>query len=107
MTPPPPPPRWAKPPKQSLSPKSEAAAFSPINKPTQNGNITVTTTVTFCVNNTQIQNHQINESIQSDRLQLTLASNTLNNNNSTETVFNIVKNTKKDDAIGDSQVRVQ
>ncbi|CAH2090290.1 unnamed protein product [Euphydryas editha] len=80
-TPPPPPPRWTKPPfpKISLSPKSEA--FSPINK-SSNGNIIVTTTVTFSVNNTQIHNHQINESIQSDRLQLTLASNTINNNSS-------------------------
>ncbi|XP_039756775.1 protein sprint isoform X2 [Pararge aegeria] len=82
-TPPPPPPRWAKPPfpKMSISPKSEALCFSPINKAT-NGNITVTTTVTFSVNNTQIHNHQINESIQSDQLQLTLASNAMNNNNS-------------------------
>lgn len=82
-TPPPPPPRWAKPPfpKMSLSPKSEALCFTPSNKVT-NGNITVTTTVTFSVNNTQIHNHQINESIQSDRLQLTLASNAMNNNNS-------------------------
>ncbi|XP_053608354.1 protein sprint isoform X8 [Plodia interpunctella] len=94
-TPPPPPPRWAKPPitKPSLSPKSEAQAFSPINKASQNGNITVTTTVTFCVNNTQIHNHQINESIQSDRLQLTLASNTINNN-STDSVFNITDSGK-------------
>ncbi|XP_060804255.1 protein sprint isoform X2 [Amyelois transitella] len=91
-TPPPPPPRWAKPPitKPSLSPKSEAQAFSQINKASQNGNITVTTTVTFCVNNTQIHNHQINESIQSDRLQLTLASNAINNNSSTDSVFNIM-----------------
>ncbi|KAL0828890.1 hypothetical protein ABMA28_003795 [Loxostege sticticalis] len=91
-TPPPPPPRWAKPPfsKPSLSPKSEALAFSPINKASQNGNITVTTTVTFCVNNTQIHNHQINESIQSDRLQLTLASNAINNNSSADAVFNIL-----------------
>ncbi|XP_050668786.1 protein sprint isoform X2 [Leptidea sinapis] len=88
-TPPPPPPRWAKPPfsKVSLSPKSEAIAFSPINK-ASNGNITVTTTVTFSVNNTQIHNHQINESIQSDCLQLTLASNTTNNNPST--MFNLM-----------------
>ncbi|XP_038212776.1 protein sprint isoform X2 [Zerene cesonia] len=79
-TPPPPPPRWAKPfSKISLSPKSEAL-FSPINK-VSNGNITVTTTVTFSVNNTQIHNHQINENIQSDRLQLTLASNSNNNTN--------------------------
>ncbi|XP_045499647.1 protein sprint isoform X6 [Colias croceus] len=80
-TPPPPPPRWAKPPfsKISLSPKSDAL-FSPINK-VSNGNITVTTTVTFSVNNTQIHNHQINENIQSDRLQLTLASNSNNNTN--------------------------
>lgn len=94
-TPPPPPPRWAKPPqpKTSISPTSEATAFSPINKPTQNGNITVTTTVTFCVNNTQIHNHQINENIQSERLQLTLASNA-NNNNNAETLFNIVENQK-------------
>lgn len=92
-TPPPPPPRWAKPPfsKPSLSPKSEATAFCPINKTSQNGNITVTTTVTFCVNNTQIHNHQINESIQSDRLQLTLASNAINNNSSNEAVFNAVE----------------
>ncbi|XP_028169737.1 protein sprint isoform X7 [Ostrinia furnacalis] len=89
-TPPPPPPRWAKPPfsKASLSPKSEVA-FSPINK-AQNGNITVTTTVTFCVNNTQIHNHQINESIQSDRLQLTLASNAINNNSNADAVFNLL-----------------
>ncbi|XP_052750300.1 protein sprint isoform X3 [Galleria mellonella] len=95
-TPPPPPPRWAKPPvsKMSLSPKSEAQAFSPINKASQNGNITVTTTVTFCVNNTQIHNHQINESIQSDRLQLTLASNAINNNNSADSVFNLGDNGK-------------
>ncbi|XP_047508502.1 protein sprint [Pieris napi] len=65
-TPPPPPPRWAKPP----FPTTQSLAFSPINK--SNG-ITVTTTVTFSVNNTQIHNHQINENIQSDRLQLTLA----------------------------------
>ncbi|CAK1543050.1 unnamed protein product [Leptosia nina] len=79
-TPPPPPPRWAKPfSKISLSPKCDSLAFTPINK--ANGNITVTTTVTFSVNNTQIHNHQINESIQSDRLQLTLASNANNNAN--------------------------
>ncbi|XP_045512355.1 protein sprint isoform X5 [Pieris brassicae] len=65
-TPPPPPPRWAKPP----FPTTQSLAFSPINK--SNG-ITVTTTVTFSVNNTQIHNHQINENIQSERLQLTLA----------------------------------
>lgn len=94
-TPPPPPPRWAKPPqsKASVSPTSEVAPFSPINKPTQNGNITVTTTVTFCVNNTQIHNHQINENINSDRLQLTLASNAINNS-SAENVFSIVENQK-------------
>ncbi|XP_045484735.1 protein sprint isoform X6 [Pieris rapae] len=68
-TPPPPPPRWAKPPFPKMS-NCESLAFSPINK--SNG-ITVTTTVTFSVNNTQIHNHQINENIQSDRLQLTLA----------------------------------
>ncbi|XP_050343966.1 protein sprint isoform X1 [Nymphalis io] len=92
MTPPPPPPRWAKPPfpKISLSPKSEA--FSPINK-ASSGNIIVTTTVTFSVNNTQIHNHQINESIQSDRLQLTLASNSLNNNSS-DAVFSIMDGAK-------------
>ncbi|XP_072932845.1 protein sprint isoform X7 [Epargyreus clarus] len=91
-TPPPPPPRWAKPPlsKISLSPKSEALAFSPINKASHTGNITVTTTVTFSVNNTQVHNHQINESIQSDRLQLTLASNTMNNNNNADTVFSMM-----------------
>ncbi|XP_064073224.1 protein sprint isoform X5 [Vanessa tameamea] len=91
-TPPPPPPRWAKPPfpKISLSPKSEA--FSPINKATS-GNIIVTTTVTFSVNNTQIHNHQINESIQSDRLQLTLASNSLNNNSS-DAMFSIMDGAK-------------
>ncbi|XP_049874832.1 protein sprint isoform X3 [Pectinophora gossypiella] len=94
-TPPPPPPRWAKPPtKASLSPKSEVVAFSPINKASQNGNITVTTTVTFSVNNTQIHNHQINESIQSDRLQLTLASNTINNNNCSDSVFSVTDATK-------------
>ncbi|XP_063894636.1 protein sprint isoform X5 [Helicoverpa armigera] len=104
MTPPPPPPRWAKPPfsKPSLSPKSEA--FSPINKVSQNGNITVTTTVTFCVNNTQIHNHQINESIQSDRLQLTLASNAVNNNSSADSVFSIMDTGKNiADANGESQ----
>ncbi|XP_050550345.1 protein sprint isoform X8 [Spodoptera frugiperda] len=103
-TPPPPPPRWAKPPftKPSLSPKSEA--FSPINKVSQNGNITVTTTVTFCVNNTQIHNHQINESIQSDRLQLTLASNAVNNNGSADSVFSIMDATKNiADSNGESQ----
>lgn len=106
-TPPPPPPRWAKPPftKPSLSPKSEA--FSPINKVSQNGNITVTTTVTFCVNNTQIHNHQINESIQSDRLQLTLASNAVNNNGSADSVFSIMDATKNiADSNGESQVRI-
>ncbi|XP_061376812.1 protein sprint isoform X5 [Danaus plexippus] len=94
MTPPPPPPRWAKPPftKMTLSPKSEALAFRPINKAT-NGNITVTTTVTFSVNNTQIHNHQINESIQSDRLQLTLGSNTMNNNDC-ESGFSLMDATK-------------
>lgn len=93
-TPPPPPPRWAKPPftKQSLSPKSETLAFSPINK-ASNGNITVTTTVTFSVNNTQIHNHQINESIQSDRLQLTLASNAINNNSCADHVFSPIDTT--------------
>ncbi|XP_041981716.1 protein sprint isoform X2 [Aricia agestis] len=92
-TPPPPPPRWAKPPfpKMSLSPNTEVVSFSPINK--SNGNITVTTTVTFSVNNTQIHNHQINESIHSDRLQLTLASNTINNNN--EAGFNLMDVAKK------------
>lgn len=107
-TPPPPPPRWAKPPqtKISLSPQSEAQAFSPINKASQNGNITVTTTVTFCVNNTQIHNHQINESIQSDRLQLTLASNAINNNSSTDSVFNIMDTCKNfPEPDGDAQVR--
>ncbi|XP_034832977.1 protein sprint isoform X3 [Maniola hyperantus] len=101
-TPPPPPPRWAKPPfsKISLSPQSEALCFSPINKAT-NGNITVTTTVTFSVNNTQIHNHQINESIQSDRLQLTLASNAINNNNS-EPGFSIM-DASKTDSNGDLQ----
>ncbi|XP_045773880.1 protein sprint isoform X5 [Maniola jurtina] len=101
-TPPPPPPRWAKPPfpKISLSPQSEALCFSPINKAT-NGNITVTTTVTFSVNNTQIHNHQINESIQSDRLQLTLASNAINNNNS-EAGFSIM-DASKTDSNGDLQ----
>ncbi|XP_073946098.1 src homology 2 domain-containing protein sprint isoform X7 [Choristoneura fumiferana] len=104
-TPPPPPPRWAKPPfpKTSLSPKTEALAFSPINK-ASNGNITVTTTVTFSVNNTQIHNHQINESIQSDRLQLTLASNAVNNNNAADSVFTIMDDAKAyDDCNGESQ----
>lgn len=90
-----------------MSPKSEALAFSPINKASQNGNITVTTTVTFSVNNTQIHNHQINESIQSDRLQLTLASNAGNNNSSADTVFNIMDAEKNfADANDDSQVRI-
>ncbi|KAL4711162.1 hypothetical protein ACJJTC_009533, partial [Scirpophaga incertulas] len=95
-TPPPPPPRWTKPPfsKPSLSPKSETPAFSPINKSNHNGNITVTTTVTFCVNNTQIHNHEINENLQADRLQLTLASNTANNNNCGDAVFNVVETNK-------------
>lgn len=103
-TPPPPPPRWAKPPfpKPSLSPKSEA--FSPINK-SSNGNIIVTTTVTFSVNNTQIHNHQINESIQSDRLQLTLASNTINNNSS-DAGFSIMNGAKSlTESNGELQVR--
>ncbi|CAH0676936.1 unnamed protein product, partial [Chilo suppressalis] len=105
ITPPPPPPRWAKPPfsKPALSPKSEALAFSPINKASQNGNITVTTTVTFCVNNTQIHNHQINESIQSDRLQLTLASNAINNNSSSDAVFNILDTKPFADPDGEPQ----
>lgn len=106
-TPPPPPPRWAKPPfpKTSLSPKTEALAFSPINK-ASNGNITVTTTVTFSVNNTQIHNHQINENIQSDQLQLTLASNAVNNNNAADSVFTIMDDAKAyDDCNGESQVR--
>ncbi|XP_075977177.1 src homology 2 domain-containing protein sprint isoform X7 [Anticarsia gemmatalis] len=104
-TPPPPPPRWAKPPfsKPSLSPKSEAAAFSPINKASQNGNITVTTTVTFCVNNTQIHNHQINESIQSDRLQLTLASNAMNNNSNADAVFSVMDTPKNMSDSNESQ----
>ncbi|XP_026330819.1 protein sprint isoform X4 [Hyposmocoma kahamanoa] len=94
-TPPPPPPRWAKPPfsKNPLSPQSEIQAFSPINKTPPNGNITVTTTVTFSVNNTQIHNHQINESIQSDRLQLTLPSNAINNNGCVD-MFNIMGSAK-------------
>ncbi|KAG6440961.1 hypothetical protein O3G_MSEX001537 [Manduca sexta] len=93
-TPPPPPPRWAKPPfsKSSLSPKSEP--FIPINKAAQNGNITVTTTVTFCVNNTQIHNHQLNESIHNDRLQLTLASNNTNNSSNTESIINVMETAK-------------
>lgn len=104
-TPPPPPPRWAKPPfsKGSLSPKSERAF--PINKTSQNGNITVTTTVTFSVNNTQIHNHQINESIQSDRLQLTLAANANSNQQITKSMFNI-NASKSFDSSGDSQVRI-
>lgn len=103
-TPPPPPPRWAKPPfsKGSLSPKSDK--IFPINKTAQNGNITVTTTVTFSVNNTQIHNHQINESIQSDRLQLTLAANA-NNNINTNSMFKIDR-PNRFDSIGDSQVRI-
>ncbi|GBP31776.1 Protein sprint [Eumeta japonica] len=91
-TPPPPPPRWAKPPcpKISLSPKTELRAFNPVNKASQmNGNITVTTTVTFSVNNTQIHNHQINENLQNERLQLTLASNAIDNNNA-ESMFNLM-----------------
>ncbi|XP_061718346.1 protein sprint isoform X4 [Cydia pomonella] len=92
-TPPPPPPRWAKPPfPKSMSPKNEVSAFNPINK-ASNGNITVTTTVTFSVNNTQIHNHQINESIRSDRLQLTLASNAINNNSTTD-LFTIMDDAK-------------
>ncbi|KAF9420775.1 hypothetical protein HW555_003123, partial [Spodoptera exigua] len=77
------------------------------HSPTQlnnNGNITVTTTVTFCVNNTQIHNHQINESIQSDRLQLTLASNAVNNNGSADSVFSIMDATKN---IADSNGEAQ
>lgn len=103
-TPPPPPPRWTKPPlsKPSVSPKSETAAFSPINKTTQNGNITVTTTVTFCVNNSQIHNHHIGE-IHNDRLQLTLASNTQNNNNNNNS-DNVMDNAK---TIAESNEEIQ
>ncbi|XP_063385318.1 protein sprint isoform X6 [Cydia fagiglandana] len=101
-TPPPPPPRWAKPPfPKSLSPKNEVSAFNPINK-ASNGNITVTTTVTFSVNNTQIHNHQINESIRSDRLQLTLASNAINNNSTTD-VFTIMDDAKAYDECNEQE----
>lgn len=95
-TPPPPPPRWTKPPlaKTSISPKSEALAFIPINKASQNGNITVTTTVTFSVNNTQTHNNATNESIQNEKLQLTLASNTVNNRNNMNNGFNVIEDTK-------------
>ncbi|XP_011555384.3 protein sprint isoform X3 [Plutella xylostella] len=101
-TPPPPPPRWAKPPfsKASVSPNGEV--FSPINKVSHNGNITVTTTVTFSVNNTQIHNHQINESIQSERLQLTLAANNMNNNNASS-MFNLTDTAKTYDSYDESQ----
>ncbi|XP_037873260.1 protein sprint isoform X5 [Bombyx mori] len=95
-TPPPPPPRWTKPhlAKTSISPKSEALAFIPINKASQNGNITVTTTVTFSVNNTQTHNNATNESIQNEKLQLTLASNTVNNRNNMNNGFNVIEDTK-------------
>lgn len=64
----------------------------------------MTTTVTFSVNNTQIHNHQINESIQSDQLQLTLASNAIKNNNA-DSGFNTVEAMKSlTDSNGDMQV---
>lgn len=108
-TPPPPPPRWTKPPlaKTSISPKSEALAFIPINKASQNGNITVTTTVTFSVNNTQTHNNATNESIQNEKLQLTLASNTVNNRNNMNNGFNVIEDTKHAaECNGNSQVRI-
>lgn len=65
----------------------------------------MTTTVTFSVNNTQIHNHQINESIQSDRLQLTLASNAKLKNNNADAGFNAVDAMKSlTDSNGDMQV---
>ncbi|CAK1582869.1 unnamed protein product [Parnassius mnemosyne] len=90
-TPPPPPPRWAKPPftKMSLSPKSEANLFIPINKASLNGNMTVSTTITVSGSNTHLHSNQINESTHSDRLQLTLSSNAANNNSNAITAFKL------------------